>query len=269
MKSRLIVAAGGIPLVIVLTVVQWNGALLFALMVAMAIAVAAGELFSMQRSLGPYVPAGMLVTLLIPLCAWRAGEGGMFAALITAIPLTMVFASLSVPRENPSAAIASTMFGILYLGVAAGLLVVVRTSPHGAALVLILLLGTWMTDTGAYFTGRALGRHPLAPRISPNKTIEGLIGGLVFGIFLVWYAHFITGDKGDRWLSGNEALVMGIGISIATVVGDLFESMLKRSAGVKDSSHLLGDHGGMLDRLDALLLAAPVLYVCAFLVGVL
>jgi phosphatidate cytidylyltransferase len=189
--------------------------------------------------------------------------------MLLVLPLTMVFQSLSVPREDPGGALIATLAPVLYIAPAAGLAVILRDSPHGVGLVFITLVGVWVNDTGAYFAGRAFGRHKLAPRLSPNKSIEGFVGGVIACIVVTWYAHFLTGDtEAERWLTGVDALVIGTAIAFATPFGDLFESMLKRAMGVKDSSNLLREHGGMLDRIDSLLIAIPVAYLASFLVGV-
>ena len=112
-------------------------------------------------------------------------------------------------------------------------------------------------DTLAYFTGRLVGRHSLAPRLSPKKTWEGLLGGAVAGVFV---SFIVLYDKRDEFLSIWQAVVLGVVVVVAALLGDLFESALKRDLEVKDTGRLLGGHGGMLDRLDALLFAAPAAY---------
>ena len=112
-------------------------------------------------------------------------------------------------------------------------------------------------DTRAYFTGRLVGRHSLAPRLSPKKTWEGLLGGAAAGVFV---SFIVLYDKRDEYLSIWQAVVLGVVVVVVAVLGDLFESALKRDLEVKDTGRLLGGHGGMLDRLDALLFAAPAAY---------
>ena len=122
---------------------------------------------------------------------------------------------------------------------------------------MLLLATIVVSDTGQYYTGRAFGRRPLAPSISPKKTVEGLIGGVLLGV--------VAMVVGGQWVFPDASIVMLLLASTAVVwlgiVGDLFESLLKRSAGVKDSSHLIPGHGGILDRIDSWLFAAPVFYV--------
>ena len=127
-----------------------------------------------------------------------------------------------------------------------------RGLPHGGALVLMVLLGTFFGDTAAYLGGRFLGRHKLAPAISPNKTIEGLACGIVVGTLIVWYwSRTYSGG----WISGTDGLLLGLAVVIFAPIGDLFESLVKRDMGTKDTGTLFGAHGGALDRVDAALFA--------------
>ena len=151
---------------------------------------------------------------------------------------------------------ALTLFGVLYLGLTLGALSMTRLLPQGEWLIFFLLLVTWASDTGAYYVGTLYGRHRLAPTISPKKTVEGLVGGW-FGAILVAY--------GARWwflpdLPNLDCLILATLLTIAGLWGDLTESAMKRSVGMKDSGGILPGHGGMLDRLDSLLFTAPVFY---------
>ncbi len=269
-RSRVVVALIGIPLVYVVTVLEFAGNLLFALTVGLVSLIALAEFYSIARRHRPYVPAGLLVAIVTPLLTWRAFEAGLLIGLMLTIPLTLIFLSLSVRRDDQLAAVAVTFFGVMWIVLGAALILNLRLKPNGLELVFLLLVGTWLTDTGAFFVGRAVGRRKLAPRLSPNKTVEGLVGGLVLGTFAVWFGHFLVPEApgtGAPWLAGTDALMLGIIVSTATVVGDLFESMVKRAIGVKDASHLLGGHGGMLDRIDSLLVSGPAMYAGAFIIG--
>ena len=144
----------------------------------------------------------------------------------------------------------------LYLGLPIGVMTALRET-HGPRVLFLLMLTVIASDVAQYYTGRAVGRRPLALTVSPKKTMEGAVGGLVFGTAVAVAA-------GHWWLpeaSWPLRVVMGIVLVAAGIVGDLFESMLKRSAGVKDSFALIPGHGGVLDRIDALLFAAPAYYV--------
>jgi phosphatidate cytidylyltransferase len=151
---------------------------------------------------------------------------------------------------------AAAVFPMLYLGLPIGSMLAIRALPGREALFL-LMLTVMVSDTAQYYSGRAFGRRLLAPSISPKKTIEGAVGGFIFGALMLAVA-------GAWWLPrfsiGFRAL-LGVALVALGIAGDLFESMLKRSAGVKDSSTLIPGHGGVLDRIDALLFAAPVFYI--------
>jgi phosphatidate cytidylyltransferase len=148
------------------------------------------------------------------------------------------------------------MFGVLYVGVTLSTVVSTRSLPAGEFLVLFLAVVTWASDTGAYYAGTMWGRRPLMPSISPKKTIEGLLGGLALAIGGAVLAQWWFAPQ----LSLADALILGVLLTAAGLVGDLFESMIKRRTGVKDSGGILPGHGGMLDRLDSLLFTAPTFY---------
>ena len=157
------------------------------------------------------------------------------------------------------ASMAVALFPALYLALPLGALVAIR-ERRGAAGLFLLMLTVIASDTSQYYTGRAFGRRPLAATISPKKTIEGAIGGLIVGtLVLTVVGRWWLADPVPVSLIGR--IVLGFAVVVAGIAGDLFESMLKRSAGVKDSSSLIPGHGGVLDRIDALLFAAPVYFV--------
>ena len=134
--------------------------------------------------------------------------------------------------------------------------VLLRELPdHGAALLVNVLVGTFACDTGAYAVGRMFGAHKFAPNLSPNKTIEGLVGGFLIGMLGVWCAGLY-----QDWLSGVDALILGAAVAAVAPIGDLFESMIKRDLGTKDTGNLFGPHGGLLDRLDAVFFTVVVGY---------
>ena len=153
--------------------------------------------------------------------------------------------------------------GMHYIGLTLSYLLVIRGLPEGALLIFFVVLVTWAGDTGAYVAGKSLGRHALAPAISPKKTYEGLAGGLVFACLLALIAR--------EWflprLSPGDCLLLSLLLTAAGLAGDLAESAVKRSAGIKDSGALIPGHGGMLDRLDSLLFTAPVFYYYVTVTG--
>jgi phosphatidate cytidylyltransferase len=265
-KSRLIVAIIGIPLLLLVLESDTAHNVALALVLAAAFGIAALELCVMLRPHQPWVPAAFIPVMLSPVLAWQLGEAGIFLAMLAAIPLLMVFQGLSVPREDQLGAILATLMPVAYIAPAAGLAIILRQSQFGFAIVTLLIASVFANDTGAYTVGRMFGRHKLAPRISPNKSVEGFVGGVTIGTLVMWYGHFIVKEHD---FSGSEALLLGLAVAFVTPLGDLFESLLKRSAGVKDSGNLLGEHGGMLDRVDALLLAIPAMYIGCWFAGAL
>jgi phosphatidate cytidylyltransferase len=177
----------------------------------------------------------------------------LLATLVGIISVPLLSRS---PLEQSLRDGAMTLLGVLYLGLTLGPLSMTRLLPLGEWLIFFLLLVTWASDTGAYYVGTLYGRHRLAPTISPKKTVEGLVGGLISAI-IVGYA--------TRWwflpeLSGLDCLVLATLLTITGLWGDLAESAMKRSVGTKDSGGILPGHGGMLDRLDSLLFTAPAFY---------
>lgn len=161
------------------------------------------------------------------------------------------------PAQSVLADVGATVFAPIYLGLPLGALASVRIDyVGGREAVLLLLAVIVVSDSAQYYTGRAFGRRPLSPTISPKKTVEGAIGGVVFGtLAMAVGGSFVFATP--IWLLA----ILGAAISLLGIVGDLFESLLKRSAGVKDSSKLIPGHGGVLDRIDSWLFAAPVYYV--------
>jgi phosphatidate cytidylyltransferase len=172
----------------------------------------------------------------------------VYAVAVGAVPLAL----LSVmPRSNlkgSTVSIAGTLLGVGWIAVAFSHAVLLRQLPHGQGVVIDVMIGTFFADTGAYLGGRIFGRHKLAPRISPNKTWEGLLCGVLLAIVGVFIADLYE----TAWLSHTQALALGGAIAFLGPIGDLFESLIKRDAGIKDAGTLLGAHGGVLDRLDAI-----------------
>ena len=199
----------------------------------------------------------LIATLLTAGAVGMASGYGLDVALMAAL-VAIGLGALGSWRggANALATVSAALFPALYIGLPIGALVAVRTFA-GPRVLFLLMLTVMVSDTAQYYTGRAFGARPLAPAISPKKTIEGAIGGFVFGT-----AVFV--GAGAWWVPGMPVLFRaGLGLAVVAlgIAGDLFESMLKRSAGVKDSSALIPGHGGVLDRIDALLFAAPVYYI--------
>lgn len=176
-------------------------------------------------------------------------------------PLLMMLALILAMRpgrnlEKSLSGAASTLLGVLYTGLPFALLVALHGRPKGQALVLYVLVLTWVGDTAAYYAGRSMGRHKLAPRVSPGKTWEGTYASLLASMVLGYFAMNYIAPGVPLWLN----LLTAALVNVAGQLGDLAESALKRGAGVKDSGGLLPGHGGALDRVDALLFAVPVMW---------
>jgi len=251
--SRILVGLAGIPLV--LGAVYLGGWWVFAL-AAVAAAVALHEFWLMTRPLRPLAPAGYVGAGLALAAAEVGDVGWMLGGAMTAFALAFVLKAVAETRQAATTSISATVMGTMWIGVGLGFLVLVRELPeHGRLAAFTVLLAIWAGDTFAYFGGRLLGRHKMAPRTSPGKTWEGFVFGTAATIFVTFVALYE-----QDFLTIAESLVLGAVLAVAAPLGDLFESLLKRDAGVKDSGSLLGGHGGMLDRLDAFLFAAPAAY---------
>lgn len=235
------------------------------------------EYCGLAKALGAWVPGGIGGAAVVFTCyaMWLAGRptdvvtDGHFilqpnVVYLLFMALLIVAGALAVARGRPApgalADVAATVFAPVYLGLPLGALAAVRgDSLRDGRTALLLLLGVIViSDSAQYYTGRAFGRRPLSPSISPKKTTEGAIGGVVFGTLAMMV--------GGRYVFASPLWILalvGAAIALLGIVGDLFESLLKRSAGIKDSSNLIPGHGGVLDRIDSWLFAAPVYYVFA------
>jgi phosphatidate cytidylyltransferase len=204
------------------------------------------------------IPAYLGVAALI-VAAHFGTAFNLVLVLAATFPVLFAFAADSRHRDGATVSIGVTLLGIVWIGLPLAHAVLLRDLPsHGAALLVDVLVGTFVADTAAYATGRMFGSHRVAPTISPNKTIEGLVGGFLIGTMGFWFAGLY-----QDWLSGTDALIMGAAVAAVAPIGDLFESMLKRDLGTKDTGTLFGPHGGMLDRLDAVLFTVVVGYYLA------
>ncbi|MFM8551698.1 MAG: phosphatidate cytidylyltransferase [Nitrospiraceae bacterium] len=246
--------------------VRYGPPIAFFALVAAASLCALAELYRLHfRGVRAPLEVGIGLTLMLIVLAGLQWPGVLSMRTIGLTTLIAVLTSrLMTPRdiEHGLADSAVLVFGVFYIGLTLGSLLSTRLLPDGEWLIFFLFLVTWAGDTGAYYEGSTLGRHKLAPIVSPNKTIEGAIGGLllavlVAGLARVWFLPSF---------SLTDCLAAATLLTAAGIVGDLTESVLKRSAGVKDSGGLIPAHGGMLDRLDSLLFAAPAFYFYVTLV---
>ena len=211
------------------------------------------ELYAMYPQAHPSRLAGFLVLVGLMVAADIGGRADILLVLALAVPVTFALTLLQ-PRGG-APAIAVTLLGVSWIGVALAHAVLLRELPDGRDLIINVMVGTFVGDTGAYLGGRMFGRTPLAPSISPNKTVEGLVIGMAAAVAGVWFAGLY-----EDWLSGTDALILGAAIALVAPVGDLFESYIKRDAGTKDTGVVFGAHGGALDRLDALFFSVVATY---------
>jgi phosphatidate cytidylyltransferase len=204
------------------------------------------------------IPAYVAVAALV-LAAYFGTAFNVLYVIAGTFPLLFAFAAKAQHREGATVSLGVTLVGVLWIGIPLAHAVLLRELPdHGAALLIDVLVGTFVADTAAYATGRMFGSHKIAPSLSPNKTIEGLIGGFIIGTMGFWFAGLY-----QDWLSGVDALMIGAAVAAVAPVGDLFESMLKRDLGTKDTGTLFGPHGGLLDRLDAVFFTIVIGYYLA------
>ncbi|MSY59899.1 MAG: phosphatidate cytidylyltransferase [Actinobacteria bacterium] len=255
LMSRLVVAAIGLPVVLGAVYLGdwWVAGLAF-----VAAAVALHEFWILARALRPLAPAGYVGGILAVLGAQLGGVDWAVGGMLIAAPLAFLLKLISDTRQAATASIGATVLGAGWIGVGLASLPLIREiDAHGRLALFTVLLAVWAGDTFAYFAGRLVGRHRMAPLTSPGKTWEGFIVGTAATVFVTFVALY----KQD-FLTIPQSLVLGVVIAIAAPLGDLFESLLKRDMDVKDSGRILGGHGGMLDRVDALLFAGPAAYYC-------
>jgi phosphatidate cytidylyltransferase len=252
LMARVVVA---IPSAVVVIVVNAVGGALWALALFAVGCLCLHELYELLRPVRPVRLAGFLALAGLLAAALYGTQFHILLAAVAAMPVLFALTAWGPSRDQASLAMASTLLGVWWIGFALAHAVLLRELPHGNAIVIDVLVGTFVGDTGAYFGGRTFGRRPLAPRISPNKTVEGLLIGMLTAIVSV----VIAGLYQD-WLATTDALLLGLGVALAAPIGDLFESFVKRDVGIKDSGRAFGAHGGALDRVDAALFAAVVGY---------
>ena len=218
--------------------------------------IALHELYVMGRGLRPLVLGGY-VGLILTLLGAEVGEiswmvGGIFATIVIAF---VVF-GFSDARPSATASISLTLLGVVWVGGGLASFILLRDIPeHGRLVVFTVLIAVFADDTAAYFVGRTIGRHKMAPTISPGKSWEGFVGGTIAAMAVAFFAMY---DQG--FLTDFEAVALGAAIAVSSTLGDLFESAIKRDLGVKDSGRLLAGHGGVLDRNDSILWAGPAAF---------
>jgi phosphatidate cytidylyltransferase len=251
LASRVLVAVIGLPLVLGMV---WLGHWYLFALVAVAGVVALHELYTMAKPLRPIGIAGhagligVLLALQVSTTTWALG------ALLGSLGLAFLLKGVAGTSGSATVSVGTTLLGPVWIGFGLGCILLLRAMPeHGRLAAFTLLLGVFADDTFAYLGGRALGRHKLAPALSPGKTLEGFLVGSAACVFVTFVALY---QDRQTYLSIGQALLLGLVIAVAAPAGDLFESMLKRDMGAKDAGSLLGGHGGMLDRIDSILFAS-------------
>jgi phosphatidate cytidylyltransferase len=247
--SRVLVTIVGVPIVLYLVYLgDWwmFGLATFAALVALH------ELYVMARGLRPLVLAGYAGALATLLGAHLGGAEWMVGGFMLTLVLAFLLYGIAETRQTATVTMGSTVLGAAWIALGLGHLLLLRDLPeHGRLAVFTVLLAVFADDTAAYLVGRWLGRHKLAPALSPGKTWEGFVAGTAAAIAVAFFALYE-----QDFLTIPQSIALGLAIALAGAAGDLFESALKRDLKVKDSGQLLGGHGGMLDRIDSLLFAA-------------
>jgi phosphatidate cytidylyltransferase len=266
--KRILTAAVCIPLAVVL--IFYPAGLPFAVAIGLISILGAHEFYSGVRRLGarPVEWAGLVAVALFVFSARTYGPktiGAIFPAVLTLLLVLSFCVEIIRHKRSPLINVGATVFGAIYVGWLIMHLVVLRgiegtitvgpyTNEAGAWLVMFTFLATWASDTGAYFLGRAFGRTKIAPTLSPNKTVEGSIGGFVGAVMLSIGAGTVI------HLPWYHALALGVIFGVVSQLGDLSESAIKREIGIKDFGNVMPGHGGILDRFDSMLFAGPAMY---------
>jgi phosphatidate cytidylyltransferase len=270
LTTRILLALVGIPLTLGLI---FAGGWIFVAALGAIAAIGAWELYRMARAAGnePLDNAGIALAACIPL-AVHAGYLGVFRVSLTMAILVFIALLATViwargTSRKPLVSFALTVVGIIYPGLVA-YMYPLRYHDYavgalaGTVLLMFPIAVTWATDTGAYAFGRMMGKRKLIPAVSPAKTVEGAIGGLLVAVLGTWlYVTFLMKPFAQLSVLPLGIVLFGLSVGLVGQLGDLAESLLKRDAGVKDSGKLLPGHGGILDRFDSLLFVLPVAYL--------
>jgi phosphatidate cytidylyltransferase len=273
LAQRILFALVAIPVVLGAV---WFGDWALAGILSIASALAAWEFYRIAERLGtrPMARAGIVIAALLPLAIHARYLGlpvdavvstSVGAVLVLALFSAVIFARGVTGR--PLESVSLTVFGIVYTGAMLSFAYMLRYHQYaidrvaGTVLLMLALSIVWISDTAAYAVGRAVGKRKLIASVSPGKTIAGAVGALVTSAIASWaLVRFILVPYAQLGLRPLQGILLGVAISVATQLGDLAESLIKREAGVKDSSHIIPGHGGVLDRIDGMLFALPVAY---------
>jgi len=237
-----------VPAAVVAIVFVDLGGTAWALFMLAIVGICLHELYGLLARWRPAPAVGFASAAAMVLAARFGTQRDVLEIAVATLPVAFLVVAARGQSGMATVSIAGTLLGVWWLGLAFAHAVLLRRLPNGSGVMIDILVGTFLGDTAAYIGGRLFGRRPLAPSISPNKTVEGLFCGMLIAILSV----FIAGLS-QAWLTRGNALLLGITIAVLGPIGDLFESMVKRDAGAKDAGRLLGAHGGALDRFDAVI----------------
>ncbi len=255
--KRIMTAVIAAPLI---SAVIWFGSkFVFLLLILITVVISLREYYALARKTDPLLPAGfgILLGTLIVFSSYKFSFPYMLAVLFIVLALSLLYFLFTYEaHSNVLHSVGTFTVGLLYVPFFLSHLVFLRHLAMGQVWVLFLLAVVFAGDTGAYFVGSFLGRHKLCPRVSPGKTKEGAIGGLVASIG----AAYLMRNYFFPWLTAGQVIFLALSLGITAQIGDLVESMFKRAVGVKDSGNLLPGHGGLLDRIDGVILATPMLF---------
>lgn len=257
--GRVVVA---IPLAILAVVLVGVGGWLFVVGIVAVGLVCLHEYYGLVDASRPVRISGFISMAALGVAAQLGGPDAVLAISWASLPLLFILVAARPSLEGATGSILSTSLGTWWIAVALAHAIMLRGLDHGGGVVLDVLVGTFAMDTGAYFGGRSLGTRALSPRISPRKTVEGLLAGAAATVLAVLVAGLY-----QDWLGGWEALAIAAVVAVLAPAGDLFESLIKRDAGAKDTASTLGPHGGLLDRLDGVLFSVVGVYWLWVLIG--
>jgi phosphatidate cytidylyltransferase len=237
-----------VPAAVVAIVLVDLGGIAWALFMSLMGAACLLELYRMLERWRPLALVGIASLVAMCLTARYGTVRDVLGVAMATVPVLFLAIIVAGRRAGATVAITGTLLGVFWLGLAFAHAVLLRQLPDGKGIVIDVMVGTFLADTAAYFGGRMFGRRPLAHSISPNKTVEGLICGMIVAVVAVLVAQLYQ----SSYLSQGQAFGLGLAIAVLGPLGDMFESLVKRDAGAKDAGSLFGAHGGALDRLDAI-----------------
>ena len=252
LRQRVLVAVIGLP--VGLAAIILGGYFLFAVAIILTV-MGLHEYYTLVRPYRPNLVVGYIAGLSVVVCCFFLGQQGLLIGLTALVVLSFLWSLFGKLGAHLVGRMALTSFGVVWVAMGFAYIMMIRALPHGRCLAVLVVVCTVLNDTFAYFVGRAIGRHRMAPRISPKKTVEGALGGLVGAVVAALLVRIYS-----SWIPTADAAVLGLIIGVLGQWGDMFESAIKRDFRVKDSGKILPGHGGILDRFDSFLFAGLAAY---------